>query len=113
MADVHESVPYIEVTSPDFAVSAEATFKLCSHVGGIESLRGPCPRCRGEMESPVVTEIYRRFGIGKLFRRSGTGPERDPVEVLVCSCEYEHDGRPDGEIGCGAYWMLRIQSESS
>jgi hypothetical protein len=30
--------------------------------------------------------------------------EASDGEPVICTCEEPHDGRPEGQVGCGAYW---------
>jgi hypothetical protein len=60
---------------------------------------GTCPRCGDLMSFPYVTKVFRNVGAP-----GGTG---DLVRML-CTCEQDHPGKPDGECGYGAFWNVRL-----
>jgi hypothetical protein len=94
---------YQEITDPSYASVASA-FEIEEHQLGTLSLRGPCPRCGTVIEIPVVSQVVRRI------RR----PTREPavvvadVEPVICTCDEPHEGRPEGRVGCGAYWNFTL-----
>ncbi len=58
---------------------------------------GVCPRCDGAMN----------FVWPLIVVRSVDTPVDELKIPMVCRCQREHRGA-GGEIGCGAYWSLRI-----
>jgi len=66
-------------------------------------IAGRCPRCWHEMDdfvslSPAwLSELRRRGGRPKI------------KTVTACNCDDRHDGRPDGEHGCGAIAVLTVK----
>jgi hypothetical protein len=100
---LHEA--YEETTDDDYAVLAAGTFTATEIRPGTVELTGPCPRCGGIMHVPVVTGTYKSL---RLFRRSGPPAPAERIEPVICTCAHEHPGRPEGGVGCGAYWLLRL-----
>jgi hypothetical protein len=96
---------YEETTHDDYARDAAAAFAATEIRPGTVELAGPCPRCRGTMYVPVVTGTYKSL---PLFRRAPAPAPAERVEPVICTCEGEHPGSPDGSVGCGAYWLLRL-----
>jgi hypothetical protein len=91
--------PYKEMTDPGYATTAAAAFEIDEYEAGALTLRGPCPRCRAEIEIPVVSSIVRG-----LTQWAGMPQSAARIEPVVCTCEEPHGGRPEGRVGCGAYW---------
>jgi hypothetical protein len=103
-------LPYIEMTDDTYAELAAQRFTLEEPGHGTMMLRGPCPRCHAVIEVPVVESIFRSTrGIGFGRRSPGRG-ESTHVEPMMCTCEDEHPRRPEGEIGCGAFWVLTVSA---
>lgn len=100
-------LPYEEVNKESFARDSAAEFELVQAGPGTAELRGPCPRCRTTIRVPVVTSTFKSF---RLWPRTGqrTPPANVREELVICTCEEEHPGRPDGKFGCGAFWRLQI-----
>ena len=103
-------LPYREVTEPNYAQQVAQTFTLEKPHAGITILRGNCPRCDALLELPVVDTMFQGMRtVSDLFhRRWTTSPADDHVEPMICLCEDEHPGRPEGRTGCGAYWTLLV-----
>lgn len=96
--------PYQETTDPRYAAAAAAVFEIREQVTGGLTLRGPCPRCHTEIEIPVVARVVRGLAWGP-----GTPAEDEPdVEPVICTCAEPHGGRPEGRVGCGAYWNFTL-----
>jgi hypothetical protein len=38
--------------------------------------------------------------------------EETRVEAVLCTSSSDHPGRPEGAVGCGAYWMTEIPTEA-
>ncbi|QER90531.1 hypothetical protein [Streptomyces tendae] len=102
-------VPYEEVNHRSFEEEAAKEFSLTRLGPGTAELRGPCPRCRVMIRVPVVTSTYKSF---RLWRRSSAQPVPPPgdvhEEIVICTCEEHHPGRPGDRSGCGAFWRLEI-----
>jgi hypothetical protein len=92
-------LPYLETTAPDYAGAAASKFTIEDHGAGLQILRGPCPRCAAPIDIPIVRQVVKSFG---------AAPDTDNVEPVMCTCEETHDGRPEGRVGCGAYWNFAL-----
>lgn len=96
-----QHLPYAEMTSHGYAATAAASFVVEDYGEGVELLRGPCPRCGSLIEVPVFAGVVRTY-------RPQTGtPDADEdgvSEPVICTCTEKHEGRPEGRVGCGAYW---------
>ncbi|KUN79275.1 hypothetical protein [Streptomyces griseoruber] len=104
MSTAHDPVPYEEGSSQGYSERAADRFELVRHARRYLVASGPCPRCNAHLEIPIVTEAVRALGNG--------GPASGGTEVpMYCECEGEHPGRPDGEEGCGAYWLLVVPGD--
>ena len=105
-----EPLPYDEITKETYAQDAAENFTVTEIARGTLVLRGPCPRCKAFIDIPVVANIFRSSrAIGGWLR--GAAPktaEASHEEPMMCTCENEHPGRPEGGVGCGAYWILKI-----
>ena len=103
-----QTLPYEELSLPEFAERAAARFSIDRPVPGTIVLRGPCPRCDAPMEFVTVDRLIE----GTLGTPTQYNPaESDYVEPLYCMCDGDHPRRPTGRIGCGAYWTLLIAEE--
>jgi len=116
-----EPLPYRETTDDSYTELAVQSFTVEELESGILVLRGPCPRCRAQIEVPVVTSIFEglRAKGHPLLRRPkaprdyrGTPEGNGIIEPMMCTCEDEHPNRPRGRKGCGAYWTLRVMMRS-
>lgn len=96
-----EPLPYEDATADVYAVKAAASFTVTHIAAGLRHLTGPCPRCGALIEIPVVDTVYKT--------RAGDGP----IEAVVCTCAEPHPGRPEGHVGCGAYWNLILGPDAS
>ncbi|MXM62171.1 hypothetical protein GR925_01565 [Streptomyces sp. HUCO-GS316] len=104
MSTAHDPVSYEESSSQEYSQRAADRFELVRHARRYLVASGPCPRCNAHLDIPVVTEAVRRLGNGAL----ASGATEVP---MYCVCEGEHQGRPDGEEGCGAYWLLVLPAD--
>ncbi|MGW2571656.1 hypothetical protein [Streptomyces sp. NPDC001537] len=95
------TLPYLETTDPGFADSAADTFVIEDHGVGLRILCGPCPRCSATIDIPLFQETVKGPGSPSAAGRSG-------VETVMCTCEEPHEGRPEGRLGCGAYWNFLL-----
>lgn len=108
-----EPLPYVEMTESRFAEEAAKTFIAQSHPEGIV-LSGNCPRCGAPIQVPLLVETFSR-GV-RWGRGTYAGPPPATArrsEPIICTCEEPHPGRPDGYVGCGAYWTLVLTEEES
>ncbi|MFE5810630.1 hypothetical protein [Streptomyces sp. NPDC056491] len=108
-------LPYEEITAPEYAALAAALFTLEEGGPDVTVLRGSCPRCGAVLEVPVATQVFRRLRLipfQDVVRRLRAAPRTgDRVEPMLCTCEDTHPGRPEGRVGCGAYWTLLLTEE--
>lgn len=97
-------LPYQEMTGPQYSSAAASAFEVQEQQMGVLSLRGPCPRCGSVIEILVVDHIVRRMG------RPADEPDAAAanVEPVICTCDEPHEGRPEGRVGCGAYWNFSL-----
>lgn len=93
-----------EVTKPDYAHVAAETLRLDPVGADSVLLRGPCPRCRCDVDIPVIDSVFRSWWVG----RRSVPTQTDSVYPVVCNCRTDHPGRPADRTGCGAYWNLVI-----
>ena len=102
-----ESLQYQETTKDEYATFAAQHFAVEEPKPGTLVLRGPCPRCHTVIDVPIVSKYYssRQFGIGLRRHRPDTAVT-EHLEPMMCTCEDEHPNRPQGLVGCGAYWNL-------
>jgi hypothetical protein len=98
-------LPYQEISEPDYATEAAKTFQLDKIRVGMWALRGSCPRCRAHLEILVVYDVVVKG------RTAPTGPEQDDNEPVMCTCDEPHPGRPQGQLGCGAYWIFALPAD--
>jgi hypothetical protein len=98
------------MTDDDYAERAAKTFAVIGTAPGTLVMQGPCPRCGTLIDIPVVRGIYRGFTIPKAWpgSRRDTADTAGQDEPMMCTCEDHHPGRPEGQQGCGAYWILNI-----
>jgi hypothetical protein len=96
--------PYQETTDPEYATTAAAVFEIQEEGNDGLTLRGPCPRCHAEIEIPVVSRVVRGLSWGT---RAPAAQVPD-VEPVICTCAEPHGGRPEGRVGCGAYWNFTL-----
>lgn len=62
---------------------------------------GPCPNCAHGFSFIWPLAVVRTAVA------TSTTATKLPV-TLYCRCEHAHPGRPDDEVGCGAYWKLKV-----
>jgi len=64
-----------------------------STFGALVQVAGDCPRCHHHtaMNFPAVIP-------------SSTVKAAGQVVTMFCKCGLPHEGRPDDDFGCGAYW---------
>jgi hypothetical protein len=103
-------VSYREVSEPDYAEEAAATFVIEDFDIGMSLLSGLCPRCGAPIEVPLIDGVFRgdRAVLVDTAERAG-GTRAVPI---ICTCTEAHPGRPDGRVGCGAYWIFDLPAGS-
>lgn len=102
--------PFEEVTDLAYGEHAAATFEVEQPHPRTLVLRGTCPRCRHSMEFMISDEVVRRLR----WFRPGTKesmPVKTTEEPMLCTCGADHPNRPEGYVGCGAYWNLEVSPE--
>ncbi|HEY0692786.1 MAG TPA: hypothetical protein VGD71_27565 [Kribbella sp.] len=103
-------VPYREVSEPDYAEKAAATFVIEDFDIGMSLLSGLCPRCGVAIEIPLIDGVFRGDRAGRVDTAERAGGTRDVP--IICTCTEVHPGRPDGQVGCGAYWIFDLPDGS-
>jgi hypothetical protein len=68
-------------------------------VGVIVRLSGNCPRCT----HPTMTQFSPTS-----FPSAGIRTEPQPV-TLYCRCGNLHEGHPEGDNSCGAFWTMTVR----
>jgi hypothetical protein len=91
---------YQEMTDAQYATTAAGQFEVEEYGVGVLTLRGPCPRCGAMIEIPLVNRVVK--GVSQAAAASPR--EVSEGEPVICTCEEPHEGRPEGRVGCGAYW---------
>jgi hypothetical protein len=99
-------LPYDEVTDGFYSATATTTFTAFEAGPGTVQLTGPCPRCGTVIEVSVVSGIYK--SVRRLRRTQPRPPPATRVAPVICTCVDDHPGRPEGKVGCGAYWLLSL-----
>jgi hypothetical protein len=97
-------VIYSQIDSPALSNSIRnGEFKKNS-INGILTLSGRCPRCSHEFSCSVplrpVVVTPGSYVTGQ--SASGSLTANPQEHTVFCSCTQEHEGRPAGEVGCGA-----------
>ena len=119
--EMSRTLPYREMTDTTYSERVADSFAVEEPEPGTLILRGPCPRCGAIIDIPVVDGIFRlamrsTTGISRAAwgwkRKPAEGPSSH-VEPMICTCEDPHPGRPDDDIGCGAYWTLTVSPNSA
>jgi hypothetical protein len=103
-------LPYEAITDRSFS---DAEFTISPAGLSVLVLSGRCPRCTAQIEIPVLDPLLggSRAGPGERgIDWMQADAEADLVPVL-CTCLDPHPGRPDGAIGCGAYWDFHFPVE--
>lgn len=102
--------PYVEA---DWPALQEAVLQRFDQVRGEDGLTvsGDCPRCGHRFSSYVPLRPQTVVpGQGLTGQTAGQQLTSGPVEhVIICACSYEHEGRPDGETGCGAMTKIKLK----
>ncbi|MFI2644448.1 hypothetical protein [Streptomyces sp. NPDC018610] len=98
---------YLPVTDDSFATTAAGTFTAKVVSPGTTELTGPCPRCGAIIRIPVVSGVYKSFRLPR--RRHAPPASQALLEPVICTCDDDHPGRPEGDVGCGAFWIFRLE----
>lgn len=103
-------LPYKEITEDTYAETAANELTVTELARGTLVASGPCPRCRDFIEITLVNKIFRywRSGGGSPRAAAPNVREAGHEEPMMCTCQDDHPGRPEGRPGCGAYWALTI-----
>ncbi|WP_329285590.1 hypothetical protein [Streptomyces sp. NBC_00691] len=101
----HQPVPYQEITEPYYAVEVARTHSLDQAYGDDYVLICTCPRCGAALDIELFDPVYKAASTSAPPNPNPTGAREVPVS---CVCRSEHDGRPEGRTGCGAYWPLEL-----
>ncbi|GHB91560.1 hypothetical protein GCM10010306_103410 [Streptomyces umbrinus] len=106
-------LPYQEITTPEYATIAAGLFTAEEAGHDVTVLRGTCPRCGAVLEVSVVSDVFQGVrSLSTLFGGRPAAPQPGGhVEPMACTCVDDHPGRPEGRVGCGAYWTLLLTSE--
>ncbi|SFR00013.1 hypothetical protein SAMN04488564_101991 [Lentzea waywayandensis] len=96
-------LPFAEVTAETYAEAFSATCEPTETRRGV-LLTGTCPRCGDRMDYLVPTGVF--------LGASGTSARVRPTPVM-CTCNGSHEGRPDADEGCGAYWTVELTAVAS
>jgi hypothetical protein len=113
------AVPYDPVSTSVLA----SAFKRSLHAepeGDDILLSGECPRCKHDVYKLVAREAKHIVpGVAAEAVAEGLKPraprgcgrgyhEKHVLTLVACNCDSKHDGRPDGELGCGVYAQLTV-----
>ena len=77
-------------------------------------LRGLCPRCNDLMDvtipvEPQLVELPSGGSKSEFTRSKPAIIPKDPYQITAwCNCGMEHDKRPEGKTGCGAFGNLTV-----
>ncbi|MFF0430666.1 hypothetical protein ACFYU9_00355 [Streptomyces sp. NPDC004327] len=94
-------LPYLEVTAAGYAAAYTARLRMTDTADGVV-LSGTCPRCACPFDFTYTRRVYRDRPAGGRSAHTVTVP-------VLCVCETHHEGRPDEEEGCGAYWNVLLE----
>lgn len=103
------AVPYVVADSEPLYTAVLTTFKKSKSNGSL-LFTGRCPRCSHEFTTAVpLTAAIVTPGRAVTGQSAGLSLTAAPVEYTVyCSCLQEHEGRPDGSVGCGALTNITL-----
>jgi hypothetical protein len=108
-------LPYREITDESYARKAAPTFGIEEPKPGLRILRGSCPRCGAIIDIPLMPSVFGGNRSSSTVLRPGATSKGDAgsIEPVLCTCDDDHPGRPDGRRGCGAYWNFVIHPASA
>ena len=85
-----------------------ATWTATPVGNGPEQVGGPCPRC----QHPTTAAIQASPVIVAAFRDDAVKNVTSLTQLIDCSCQEPHAGRPAGITGgCGGEWLISIADE--
>lgn len=104
------NVPYSQVDDENLGVAIRGNAFKKSSANGVLTLSGPCPRCSHEFSCTVPLKPVVVTPGSYVTGQSATGSlTANPQEHTVfCSCRQDHEGRPEGEVGCGSMTKFRL-----
>lgn len=101
----HQGVPYEEITEDGYGDAFARAARAKETRRGV-MLDGDCPRCAGRMSYPLVNQLFR----SPLPPGAPVPPAGAEVVPIICTCPEGHPERPNGELGCGAYWNITLSA---
>ena len=105
------TVDYSKVDSPELYIAIQSDAFKKNSTNGLLTLSGRCPRCSHEFACSVplkpVVVTPGSYVTGQAASGSLTASPQE--HTVFCSCTQEHEGRPAGEIGCGAMTRFRLR----
>jgi hypothetical protein len=98
------SVAYSQVDSLELSTAIRGSDFKKTSTKGVLTLSGPCPRCGHEFSCSLPLKPVLVTPGSYVTGQSASGSlTANPQEHTVyCSCTHDHEGRPEGELGCGA-----------
>lgn len=109
MAD--STVGYSQVDCSELSTDIRNGLFKKTSANGIATLIGRCPRCGHDFSFsfPVRPMVVTpgSYVTGQSGSGSLTAPHQE--HTIFCSCTYEHEGRPEDEVGCGAMTRLLLR----
>lgn len=104
-----QAVPYVIADSDQLNSAVRGRFKKAKG-DGVLILTGECPRCGHEFTATIpLTPATVTPGRAITGQFGGSAMTANPVQHTVyCACQQEHEGRPDGDLGCGAVTNLTL-----
>jgi hypothetical protein len=103
----HDPVAFEEKTDDNYAEQFAASCAAPVPMRKGYLLKGVCPRCRGNMEFPVVDTVFRSTVTPDVTVAQNAS---DDVPML-CRCPLPHERRPGDEEGCGAFWNIQLTDD--
>ncbi|MER6318621.1 hypothetical protein ABT237_33355 [Streptomyces sp. NPDC001581] len=104
----HLPLPYEETTDPRYAQEVAQNHDL-QHVKGDDYVFVcTCPRRGAALDIPLFDPEFRTSPPGNAQAgAAGSQSASNPPVPMSCTCQgTNHDGRPEGRSGCGAFWAL-------
>lgn len=103
-------VTYFQSDHPDLSSALTSTFTRALS-GDLLLLSGDCPRCRHPFTTELPIKSTKLVPGRALTGMSAGSVTANPVEhVVACACNFQHEGQPDGAIGCGALAKIVIKA---
>ncbi|MER7764038.1 hypothetical protein [Streptomyces sp. NPDC097619] len=95
------ALPYLEVTDAAYAPAYVTGLRRDDTADGAV-LTGTCPRCGCAFAFTYTRRVFRH-------PRPRSGRVDGATVPVLCVCGSPHEGRPEGEEGCGAYWNVVLE----